>query len=270
MKFYISWELIRLFSGKLQVQDEEYAINEDFQQSALQLADALDLDEVDSAKILFEAQDDAEVLGRSLLESAIIRFHQKRKYLLDSFRLVLQVSIDINMIEAIRDVLQAVIGRVLDSQDNNRNGPGFVRKCLQNMEDMKSMLQNLTDRLNGASVLGQAQRPEFLETIEYQRVSLVQQHESLGVIMHYLIKANFATPHDFEQLLEILKRADKYDNILGMSFHLPLCSLYSFGEVCHSRRVRTNHQCSTFHPGFCGIYLCVWRSRGVFISARSP
>jgi nuclear pore complex protein Nup205 len=141
-----------------------------------------------------------------------------RKYLLDCFRLVLQESIDPNIIEAIRDALQEVIGRVLQKENSTGGGPSFVRKCLQNMGEMKSMLQNLTDRLNGASVLGQVQRPEFLETFEYQRVSLVQQHESLGIIVHYLVKANYAAPNDFEQLLDVLKRADKYDNLLGMAF----------------------------------------------------
>ena len=44
------------------MQDEEYAINEDFQQTALQFADALDLDEIESARIVLEALADAEVL----------------------------------------------------------------------------------------------------------------------------------------------------------------------------------------------------------------
>jgi nuclear pore complex protein Nup205 len=197
------------------VQDEEYAINEDFQQTALQLADALDLDEIESARIVLEALGDAEILGRPLLESSIIRFHQTRKYLLDSFRLILYASIDVNIPEPIKDVLLGVIIRVLQPQDSSGAGQSFVSKCLQKMGEMKSMLQSLTDRLNGASVLGQIQRSEFHETIEYQRASLVQQHESLGIIVHYLVKANHAEPKDFEQILDILKRADKYDNLLG-------------------------------------------------------
>lgn len=198
------------------MQDEEYAINEDFQQTALQLADALDLDEIESARIALEALGDAEILGRPLLESSIIRFHQTRKYLLDSFRLILYASIDVNIPESIRDVLLGVIIRVLP-QDSSGAGQSFVSKCLQKMGEMKSMLQSLTDRLNGASVLGQIQRSEFHETIEYQRASLVQQHESLGIIVHYLVKANHAAPKDFAQILDILKRADKYDNLLGES-----------------------------------------------------
>lgn len=204
------------------MQDEEYAINEDFQQTALQLADALDLDEIESARIALEALGDAEMLGRPLLESSIIRFHQTRKYLLDSFRHILYASIDVNIPESIRDVLLGVIIRVLQPQESSGAGQSFVSKCLQKMGEMKSMLQSLTDRLNGASVLGQIQRSEFHETIEYQRASLVQQHESLGIIVHYLVKANHAAPKDFEQILDILKRADKYDNLLGESFFILL------------------------------------------------
>lgn len=212
----MSGELTGSDLGKLPVQDEEYAINEDFQQTALQFADALDLDEIESARIVLEALADAEVLGRSLLESSIIRFHQTRKYLLDSFRLVLHGSVDPNTPEPIRDTLQDVVSRVLQPQESSGDGPSFITKCLQKMGEMRTMLQGLTDRLNGASVLGQVQRSEFNETIEYQRASLVQQHESLGTIVHFLVKANYAAPKDFEQILDVLKRADKYDNLLGM------------------------------------------------------
>jgi len=109
---------------------------------------------------------------------------------------------------------------VLQPQESSADGPSFITKCLKKMGEMKAMLQSLTDRLSGASVLGQVQRPEFHETIEYQRASLVQQHESLGTIVHFLVKANYAGPKDLEQILDILKRADKYDNLLGMFFCL--------------------------------------------------
>lgn len=212
------------------MQDEEFAINEDFQQTALQLADTLDLDEIESARIVLEALTDAEILGRSLLETSIIRFHQTRKYLLDSFRLILCASVDVNIPDPIKDALLEVIIRILQPHDSSTEGHSFVSKCLQKMGEMKSMLQSLTDRLNGASILGQAQRPDFHETIEYERTSLVQQHESLGVIVYYLVKANHSTPKDFEQILGLLKRADRYDNLLGTS---NLC-IFGFGVNCAS------------------------------------
>lgn len=208
--------LITTFKGKLQAQGDEYAINDEFQQCALQLADALDLDEMESARIVLEAQKDTEVLGRSILESSIVRFHQTRKYLLDCFRLILQHSVDINVEDGIREAFEDVVRRVLQTQDGTTSGTKFVQKCLKSMGDMKIFLHNLADKLNGASVLGQTQKPEFSETIEYQRVSLIQQHESLGVIVHYLVKASYSSPEDFDTFLDVLKRADKYDNLLGM------------------------------------------------------
>lgn len=208
-------KLTEAWTGKLQILDVQYAVSQDFQQGTLQLADALDLDELDAARIFLESQDAAEALGRSVLESSIIRFHQTRKYLLDCFRLVLQQSVDANIEDGVRELLKEVVRLVLQVQDNDGNEPKIVRKCYQNMHDIKSWLQNLTDKLNNASVLGQAPIPEFLETTEYQRVSLIQQHESLGIILHHIIKSNHSTKADFEQLLDILKKVERNDNLLG-------------------------------------------------------
>lgn len=239
-----------LGSGRLQVLDDEYAINEDFQQTALQIADALDLDEVESARILLEAQDDAEVLGRSALESSIIRFHQTRKYLLDCFRLVLQQSLDLNSEESIRDVLQDLVSRVVQPREGGGNRQKFVQKCFRHMGDIKGQLLNLADKLNGASVLAQTQRSDLLETNEYQRVSIVQQHESLGTIVHYLVKLNYSLTEDFEQLLEILRQADKYDNLLGLFIFIRLCSMELV--LRQSRLVHWHDSISGFLRSGCG------------------
>ena len=106
------------------------------------------------------------------------------------------------------------------------------------MGGIKGWLQNLADKVNSTSVLGQGHRVELLETIEYQRVSLVQQHESLGVIVLYLVKANYSIVADFEQLLDIVKKADKYDNLLGKftSFQASeyvLQHVYPYHVSCH-------------------------------------
>lgn len=225
--YYSSFNLV--FTGRIQIRDEEYAVNDDFKQGALMLADALNLDELDAARIFFASQEDAEVLGRSVLECSIIRFHQVRKYLLDCFRLVLQLSsanIDLDpdsnpdefeSQEAIKSTFQTVVALVLQVEEKAENGPSFVQKCLQSMADIKIWLQDLADRINSANVLYQGQSDEFSEAIEYQRVSLIQQHESLGVIVHYLVKGRFSAVANFESVLRVLRQTDRYDNLLGMS-----------------------------------------------------
>ncbi|KAL5350865.1 hypothetical protein ACLOAV_004436 [Pseudogymnoascus australis] len=215
-----------LDSGRIQIQDEEYSINDDFKQGALMLADAVNLDELDAARIFFASQEDADVLGRSVLECSIIRFHQTRKYLLDCFRLVLQLSSantdsdadsnsdELEAQENIKSTFQTAVGLVLQTEEKAENGPSFVKKCLQSMADIRTWLQDLADRVNSANVLYQGQTDEFSETIEYQRVSLIQQHESLGSIVHGLVKARYSSVDNFENVLGVLRQTDRFDNLL--------------------------------------------------------
>ncbi|KAI9734491.1 MAG: hypothetical protein M1818_006880 [Claussenomyces sp. TS43310] len=210
-----------LMSGTVSLSQVEYSVNEDFQQNALQLADALNLDEIDSARIILEVQDASQALGRSIQESAVIRFHLTREYLLSCFRLLLALSTDLDLsLEnegTPTDSFRPIVNAVLEAQ-GRVDGSAFLRKCLQSMADIKSWLQSLADKISGASVLGQGQTPEFIETVEYQRVSLVRQHETLGMIVHYLVKGHSASIADFEHLLETMKRADKYDHLFVHNF----------------------------------------------------
>jgi nuclear pore complex protein Nup205 len=184
-------------------------VNEEFKQSALQVADELNIDEIDAARICLEVQEETESSGRSLLTNSIVRFHQRRKHVLDCLRLLVQLSTDVDL-EA-RPEIQGYVRQILQPQ----NGPDvFAQKCLIAMMDIKGWLQSLAEKLTGASVLGQGQQEEILETIEYQRISLVKQHESLGVTIHYLVKEDYAHEKEFEAVLDVLKKADKYDNLM--------------------------------------------------------
>jgi nuclear pore complex protein Nup205 len=80
------------------------------------------------------------------------------------------------------------------------------------MSDIKTWLQKLAEMSNTGSVTGQ--QSEVLETIEYQRVSLVKQHELVGIIVFYLVKQNYTVLADFELVLETLKKVDKFDSLL--------------------------------------------------------
>ncbi|KAF8854844.1 hypothetical protein BDZ45DRAFT_627138 [Acephala macrosclerotiorum] len=200
-----------LATGKLNFDGDQYTVNEEFKQGALKVADELNIDELDAARICLEVQEETDSSGRSLLTNSIVRFHQRRKHLLDCLRLLVQLSADVNLDEDLRAALQTVVQQVVQPQNGSY---AFAQKCLGAMRDIKSWLQTLGEKLTGASVLGQAQEEEILEAIEYQRVSLVKQHESLGVTIHYFVKENRAHSAEFEAILGVLKKADKYDNLL--------------------------------------------------------
>jgi len=82
------------------------------------------------------------------------------------------------------------------------------------MGDIKSRLQDLAEKLNSASILGQSQQAELLQTIEFERGSLVKQHESLSIVLLYLVKENYSVLADFEWTIDHLRKTDKYDNLL--------------------------------------------------------
>ncbi|TVY84878.1 Nucleoporin [Lachnellula suecica] len=212
------WTKLMLeITGKLDVSGEQYTINEEFQTASLRLADDLNLDELDAARLFLESQEETDISGRPALTVSIIRFHQRRKFLLDCLRTIVQLAADIDQDEAVRDGLQEFIRRIVSPAESTTR---YAQKCLSSMGDIKTWLQSLADKLNSANVLGQVQQPEFLEAIQFQQTSLLMQHESLGLILFWLVKLNHSVLADFDLVLDTLKRADRYDNLLFLAANI--------------------------------------------------
>jgi nuclear pore complex protein Nup205 len=56
---------------------------------------------------------------------------------------------------------------------------------------------------------------EQQEVYEFVRISMVEQHELLAVILCAAIEKRHAEVRDFKEFLAGLKKADKYDHLLG-------------------------------------------------------
>ena len=134
--------------------------------------------------------------------------------MLDCLRLILQLADDVARDENIVSGMRAVIAEVAQAQDPSNDSTKYVARCLTSMTDIKAWLQKLMDRLSGASVIGNAQQLDLEEGIEYQRVSLVGQHETLSIIVLYMTKLDYSSVSNFELMLERLRIADKYDHLL--------------------------------------------------------
>lgn len=74
--------------GNITADEEKYSVNQEFQESTTELADTLDLDELDSARLLLGSQEDAKILDRSSVTLAVIHFHERRGFLLECLRLL--------------------------------------------------------------------------------------------------------------------------------------------------------------------------------------
>lgn len=231
--------------GKISMNGEEFSINEEFQQHALTLSEELSLDEAEAARCLLEALPDIAVLGRSLLECGIIRYHQQRKYVLDILRLLMDMEQLDDQLEdsALLDALKTYIEESLFHR-----GGRLADRCLGAMATIKSWLSSIADKLAAAQTLGQRiSASAELETIEYSRLSLLQQHEALGVVLCRAIEQRQAEVQDFKTLLESFRKADRYDILLGTS------------SPCNFRQKLT--PTSPFHTGCRRIYIPIWLNR---------
>ncbi|KAL1966846.1 hypothetical protein VTN77DRAFT_3811 [Rasamsonia byssochlamydoides] len=219
-----------VLSGKITIGGVEYAINADFQQGTLQLADALNLDELEAAALFMAAQDEAQQLDRTPLITAIMQFHERRHFLLECLRLIFLESFDVER-EQIQELMQNTVAHILETKSGTfRNASLFARKCLSSMEDMEKWLSLLGEQVQKASIVGQAEDADIMEAIEYQRTSLGQQHESLGAILCYLFKGNFTTSEDLRLLLDRMRKLERFDMLLVHYIPAIIAALVQYGS----------------------------------------
>ncbi|WYZ40122.1 hypothetical protein EsH8_IV_000463 [Colletotrichum jinshuiense] len=213
-------------SGKIVIDDEEYSINEDFQNIVLNLADEAEINEIEAARYVLEADEDPAALGRSLLECGLIRVHQQRKYVLDIVRLMLEIDgldeerFEPEILNGVQMYLSATVFQNLPGETASSQ-KRLLPRCMSAMQDVRAWLQKIADKMAAAAVLinGRGgQVPEEMETIEFSRVSLYQQHELLAIILCRTIEKREAEVGDFKTFLQHLRNADRYDVLLAHLF----------------------------------------------------
>ncbi|KAJ9665719.1 hypothetical protein H2201_004203 [Coniosporium apollinis] len=238
-----------LASGTIRLGDVEYSVNEEFKHETIQVADALDLDELESAKLYLAAQDDAQELDRSPLTASIIRFHERRQFLLECLRLVVAVSVDDDRDESIRQVFKEYVEEVAGTKNGQReNASRYWRKCISSLGEIREWLQQLAERIQSASIIGQTPSPEMAEIYDFQRTSLTRQHESLAAITTDLVKCGYANVDELRFLLPTLQKLDRYDLILIHYIPVLIClidRINSSKDACSLRDARSLHETIT-------------------------
>jgi nuclear pore complex protein Nup205 len=216
--------------GKITVAEVEYSVNSDFQQGALQLADALDIDELQAAEMFLAAQEDSKTMDRPPLIAAIISFHERRLFTLECLRLIFQESYDVEH-EATQSIMQDTLAYVLEIKNSSlQNASLFARKALNSMADIEKWMSLLGDQAQKASLVGQDHDQDVMEAIEFQRGNLQQQHESLGAVLFYMFKGTYTSAEDFRALVKQLKNLDKFDGQLINYIPVTIASFVQHGS----------------------------------------
>ena len=207
---------------------DAYEINSEFVDDTLKVAEELDLDELDAARLLLDAnaEGDAEAWGRSLWVCGVMRFHQERRFLLDCMRLMVEIAGD----EEVDENLQDAFGALVEEHVFRVPKPGaaakagredrIVPKCMAAMQAVRTSLFKLVERAHARGMLAQVNMMtkadgEQVEAFDFARVSLIEQHELLAVILCAAVDKRHAEVADFKEFVGVLKKADRYDHFLS-------------------------------------------------------
>jgi len=174
-------------------------------------------------------------MGRPLLQCGLVRFHQQRKYALDSLRLLLELDrlAEEDTSEVLGQIKLFVDNIVLALPPGSTQRP--VGRCTGAMSFVKTLLKKALDKMTAASLFGQDRLGDFggeMQTIDFSRVSLYQQHELLAVILNRIIEKGLGQQADFNALLDTLEKADKYDALLGAHLCSATFEYRSYRSFC--------------------------------------
>ncbi|KAI1822340.1 nucleoporin Nup186/Nup192/Nup205 [Xylaria intraflava] len=210
-----------VMSGKVNIDGEIWTLNKDFQEIILQVADDIDLDEIEATRLTIHAEDEEERLRRPRKQCAIIRFHRQRKYLLCCMLLLLELSKEEDDLLADDDgddlgrlgqyVNRSILRANIPGAANTPARSRFVPACAAALTDIRSWLQKLSEQINAAAILGRPTEPQAQDIFEFAQISLQQQHELLAVILCYAIEKHAATENDFVNFLRQFRLASRYD-----------------------------------------------------------
>ncbi|KIY04033.1 uncharacterized protein Z520_00725 [Fonsecaea multimorphosa CBS 102226] len=210
-------------NGKLSVDDEEYAVNDEFKHISRAIATTLDLDEIEAGRLLIQSRADIHTTEDSFVMDAVSKFHNRRDLLLQSLRITLQQSLTLEPDDGVKHVFETTVARVLEIDGGvPGNGSIFTRKCLGALEDIEKLQAKVADALQSKAVLGGPRGPEFYATLEFQRDSLFKQHEALACILAYLFQGDYTNQEDLRKLHGVLPRWNRLD--FNLIHYLPAFS----------------------------------------------
>lgn len=208
-------------AGKVIVEEgdwaQEFVINNDeFKHISTALSTAIDLSEIETAKILLRDYGETVAPSISFLAQAVGDYQDRRDLLLQSLRLVLQQAEDVDIDPGTRQLFENNVKEILQTSSNPDNASAYIAKCLRGLQDLEERYHAINSGLQNQQTVGQLRGPEYDAILEFQKSSLYKQHEALACVVAYLFKPEpgYSTINDLHKLHNVIQRWQKPDALL--------------------------------------------------------
>lgn len=216
---------------KVQIGDQEYQISNEFRDSAIEVSDELDLDELEAAKLCLVIVKDAEDEPDTLSLRAILHYHRQREVMLDCARMIFRKAADEDADDEIAQYLQDIVARIMMGEERRPSErSAFWRRCIEGLTDVEASIRKTQDHVQLIAMTGQSLATPNGEALQAQRMFLAHQHETLAAIMTYTIRGNHVLPEDFRQLLSKAASTETPLDIMAHYTPILICGSAYFGS----------------------------------------
>lgn len=189
----------------LEIEGEQYSLNQQFLDTAAQVSEELQIDEVAAAHLVFWSADDAKRLAVTGLEAAVALFFVRRQYIIDTLRFLLAL-------DDLRDIAKNCLG-----PDPVGQVSGALRAVEQAIEDLSEKAKR--------SVLTGVDRSAL---IALEKDFLLREHALLGTVFYGVVVADWAT---LDTIVPVLDHAASFERYTTqMISYFPALARFLFGH----------------------------------------
>jgi nuclear pore complex protein Nup205 len=216
---------------KVQIGEQEYSVSNEFRESAIEVSEELDLDELEAAKLCLVVAEDAQGEHNTLSLRAILQYHRQKEVTLDCVRMIFHKAADQDADDEIAQYLRDVVDSVMLGEERRHSERSmYWRRCIEGLTDVEASIHKAQEHVQVMVMTGQSLATPKGEALQAQRMFLAHQHETLAAIMTYIVRANHVLPEDFRQFLSKAASTETPLDIMAHYIPILICGSAYFGS----------------------------------------
>nr|OQO25403.1 hypothetical protein B0A51_08472 [Rachicladosporium sp. CCFEE 5018] len=217
--------------SKVKLSNEEYSINQEFREGAIQVADELDLDELEAAQLYLAVSASSDGYSELLPLRAILRFQNQREALTECVRLLCKKGANADLDDGEAQLAQNAVREIMgggDAPPSERSA--FWRRCIDGLTVIQEGLKKTQDHVQMFAMTGRDLNTPHGEMLQAQRMLLTRQHEALASTMTHLITSSYVFPEDYRGFLSKAAAADTTADVMVHYAPILLAGSAHFGS----------------------------------------